>query len=167
MSDTRRVPGRWKAPVGAGWSVRKAVELAAAVEERGEQTYRALARRWQASDELRALFVKLATEESLHREAVRKLLADIPAEPPEAGAPPGELEGVASGFFSEEGWALGGLEQLTERDRVLGRVLRFENATLDLYRGLHAALGPSPALDVLIAEEERHVADLLSALEHG
>lgn len=143
------------------------MELAAAVEERGEQAYRALARRWQGNDDLRTLFVKLATDETCHREAVRKLLAEVPAEPPGSSAPEGELEAVAAGFFSEEGWALGGLEQLAERDRVLGRVLRFENATLDLYRALQAPLGPSPALDALIAEEERHVADLLRALEHG
>lgn len=154
----------WKTLVGAGWSVRKAVELAAAIEERGEQTYRALAQRWAGAEGIRTLFEQFAGEEAAHGAGIRKLLATAPAEPASA-LDTETLRGIAHGFFSDEGWALGGIEQLDDRRQILGKVLRFENATLHFYRGLQDVLGASPTLAALIAEEKRHVVELLRAVE--
>jgi rubrerythrin len=156
----------WKSLMLAGWNQRKAVELAIAIEDRGAEAYRALAGKWESSDSLRTLFARLEGEEVAHREGLQHLLSG------HAGAPDASkdldaecLQAVAHGFFvSDEGFALSGIEKLTDRGQVLEKILKFENATLHFYRGLRDLLGPSPALDQMIAEEKQHGIAVMRAM---
>jgi rubrerythrin len=155
----------WESLLLAGWNQRKAVELAITIEEMGAAIYRALESKWQGNDGLRALFARLAQDEVGHERGLRTLLASVAPER-EASELDGEcLKAIAHGFFqSREGWALSGIEVLASEAQVLEKVLKFENSTLHFYRALKDVLGASPALDEMIAEEKRHVVEILRAL---
>jgi rubrerythrin len=155
----------WESLVLAGWNQRKAVELAITVEAMGAALYRALERRWEGNDGLRALFAKLAEDEVAHERDLRALLASASLEREASELDEECLKAIAHGFFhSREGWALTGIEELASEEQVLEKVLRFENSTLHFYRGLKDVLGASPTLDEMIAEEKRHAVELLRAL---
>jgi rubrerythrin len=157
----------WMSLMRAGWDEVKAVELAVAIEELGAWTYRALAARWGRSGELRALFGELGEDEAAHGETVRALLGDARAV---GGGPLDEqsLKAIARGFFvADDGWALAGVAELERPDEVLEKVLKFERATLNFYRGLRDVLGSTPALELMIAEERRHVAAITRRVGGG
>jgi rubrerythrin len=161
------VSDRWKKGLlAAGWTLRTAVELAIQVEEMGQHLYRALARRWESDPTLRALFTQLASEEATHRAGLRVLLAKVGTKRTEDDLAGEDLQAIAHvAFFSTATGALGGIETLATPRQVLEAVLGFENSTVLYYRALRDVLGPSATIDTLIAEEKRHTASALRAIQ--
>ncbi len=155
---------RWKKGLlAAGWNVRKAVELAVAIEEMGAEMYRSLARRWEANESLRTLFTRLADEEGAHRDGFQALLSSVGMRRRDAASELDEecLRAIALGCL--ESGAFDDIDELVEREQVLDRVSKFENYTLLYYRGLKDVLGTNPVLDTMIAEEKRHAVDVMRA----
>jgi hypothetical protein len=162
MFDTRD-----RALLLGGWNLRKAVELAIVIEDIGAERYRRLSRKWEATENLRALFARLADEEDGHCEGARALLDDASAHRSDPASQLDEdcLKAIAHDhLFAEDGGALGGIESLAGEQQVLEKILKFENATLHFYRGLRDVLGPSSTLDRMIAEEKRHAVEIMRAM---
>jgi rubrerythrin len=160
------MPQGWKKGLlAAGWNVHAAVELAIEVEEMGKATYDALASKWDSTPVLRDLFTRLAFEEVAHEEGLRTLLARLDPRRAESGLDVESLRSIAhASFFSSEGGPLGGLEKLSSAREILEAVLKFENGTTLYYRGLRDVLGASETLDLLVAEEVLHSAEITRAL---
>ena len=160
---------QWKKGLlAAGWNLRKAVELAIAIEEMGTELYRRLGRKWESNADLQDLFTRLAMEEVAHGEVLRTLLFIVgtPRTNPVDDLDEESLKAIAhASFFFEKGGALKGIEDLPTPEQVLDKVLKFEKSTLLYYRGLKDVLGASPTLDGIIAEEKRHTVDVMRALE--
>jgi rubrerythrin len=160
---------QWKKGLlAAGWNLRKAVELAIAIEEMGTELYRRLGRKWESNADLQGLFTRLAMEEVAHREVLRTLLSTVgtPRTNPVDDLDEKSLKAIAhASFFFEKGGALKGIEDLPTPEQVLDKVLKFEKSTLLYYRGLKDVLGASSTLDGIIAEEKRHTVDVMRALE--
>lgn len=154
-----------KGLLAAGWNVHRAIELAIEVETMGEATYRRLARRWESEPALRALLGRLASEEVGHRWDLEQLLDDLDVTGSASSLGAEALRALAhETFFSRKGGPLGDLEWLESPAEVLETVLRFERGTTLYYRGLRDVVGPSCALDLLIAEEVRHAEELAREL---
>jgi rubrerythrin len=154
-----------KGLLAAGWDLRKAVELAIGVEERGAVLYRDLAKKWESNAGLRDLFTRLATEEVGHREGFLTLLSSIGARTNDAVLDEACLKAIAHvSFFSEESGALKEIANLASPGQVLDKVLKFEKATLHYYQGLKDVLGANPPLDFMIAEEKRHTVEVMRAM---
>ncbi|HEX7623818.1 MAG TPA: ferritin family protein [Anaeromyxobacteraceae bacterium] len=150
----------------AGWDLRKAVELAIGIEERGTELYRGLAKKWQANASLRELFTRLAQEEVAHREEFLALFSSIATRTSDAVLDEACLKAIAHvSFFSEESGALKEIGNLASPGQVLDKVLKFERATLHYYLGLKDVMGANPTLDAMIAEERRHTVEVLRAME--
>ena len=145
---------------GERWDLRKALELALAVEGMGTDLYRGLAEAFEADDDLRALFRRLADEEVSHADTFRALLATVGRGPSGAvDALLGDrLHLIASAAFGDGPARTDGAAPTP--DEVLQHALAFEKATLRFYFGLRRAIGASAALDALVAEERRHVLSL-------
>ena len=160
---------RWKKGLlAAGWNLRKAVELALDIEEMAAELYRELARKWEDTESLRALFAKLADDEVAHQDGFRDLLAGVELRERQGASPlDGEcLKAIAHGcFFAEERGVLSGIENAAGREQVLDKVLKFENATILYYRGLKDVLGASPTLEAMIAQEKRHAIEVMRAMD--
>jgi len=158
---------QWKKGLlAAGWDLRKAVELAIGIEERGTVLYRGMAKKWESNASLRDLFIQLAQEEAAHREGFLTLISSLGTRTNDAVLDEACLKAIAHvSFFSEESGALKEIANVASPGQVLDEVLKFERATLHYYRGLKDVIGANPTLDVMIAEEKRHTVAVMRAME--
>jgi rubrerythrin len=154
-----------KGLLAAGWNLRKALELATYVEEMGTDLYRRLAKHWESEPTLRDLFAKLALDEVAHREVFQTLLSTVRIRRSDPVSLDVEcLRTIAqTSFFSAGSGALRGIEDSVTEAEVLGKVFKFEKATLLYYLGLRDVLGASTALDRIVAEEKRHTVYVMHA----
>ncbi len=147
-------------PEAARKTLKRALELAVATEELGAEYYRHMAARFRGQS-VGEVFTRLARDEANHEAQFKKLLAEVDDAP--APAPDDEAyflvrAAALSEFFDRD--AVDDLESIETPAVALTRALAFEKSTLFFYQSVREAIGASPQLDALVAEEKSHVTAL-------
>lgn len=151
-----------------GGTLRQAVEFAITTEQVGARTYRRLARHLEEHGDVAALLDKLAGDEERHEEEFRRLAEsvsdrDVARDYPEKY---GYLRAMAiSEFFSSRAGITRDVDEITSREAALHRAVELEKATLGYYQALREVMGPSEALEGIIAAERDHLLSVTRLLD--
>jgi len=141
-------------------SLRSALELAVATEERGGKYYVEMAEKFAGEKPVAEIFTKLAKDEANHEAQFKTLLSQVEG----AGGKAKDDESyhlvraaALSRFFDKDQKATDDIQ--SPRD-ALAQALDLEKSTLFYYQSIKDAIGGSPELDALIAAEKGHVVAL-------
>jgi rubrerythrin len=153
-----------------GLTLRKVIEFAAVTEEIGAGFYQRMAARFSDKPEVAAVFAQLARDERTHQVQFQSLLSSAPATYDDLV----EYERAqylramaVSEFFAPHAGPFRDTDQIQDADEALWRALEFEKATLGYYRAIHDELGPSEALDSIVAAEKEHLLRLMKVVMTG
>jgi rubrerythrin len=146
-------------------TLRKALELAATIEERAAQRYEALARKFADDGALGAVFTQLAKDEAAHGSHFADLLHGVPDD--EALADKEDAlnllrASAASKALDPE--SLARTDDIHSPADALHDALGLERATLFFYQSLKDVLDDNPEVDHLIETEKRHISTLMRVL---
>jgi len=146
-------------------TVRKALELAATIEEKAAQRYEALAEKFADDEPIAAVFSQLAKDEAAHGSHFTDLVGQLP----DAGGLEDREDALnllrasaASEFFSPE--SLSGVDDIRTPADALRKALGLEKATLFFYQSLRDVLDDEEEVAPLIETEKRHISSLMKVL---
>ena len=150
-------------------TLRNAVEFAVKTEEIGAALYDRLVKRFTEDPELKELFSALARDERIHESQFRAQLNKLP--PEKAGSVQFEkadyLRAMSiSDVFHGDRFRQAA-EAITSREDALELCLSLEKSTLLYYQAMKEVLGPSDALQAIIAAEKEHVVKVARYLITG
>ena len=146
-------------------TLRKALELATAIEERAATHYRALAEKYADDEPLATAFSQLASDEEAHGSHFAELLHGLP----EGGSLEEKEEALnllrasASAKVLDPD-SLSRVDGTATPNDALYEALELEKATLFFYQSLRDVLDESREIDHLIETEKRHVSTLVKVL---
>lgn len=150
-----------------GLTLQAAVEFAIKTEQLGQKTYRKLAERFSADEELGQIFTRLAKDEAVHEEQFRALLPEVPEDEnisrhEERGW---YLRAMSlSQFFMGEKGLLARKEDVSDRTDALVRAFEFEKSTVQYYQSMQEIIGMNKVLFEIIEMEKEHMMSLLRIL---
>ncbi|MBN1608403.1 MAG: ferritin-like domain-containing protein [Polyangiaceae bacterium] len=153
-----------------GLTLRKVIEFAALTEEVGAGFYQRMAARFSDKPEVAAVFSQLAQDEKVHHAQFQSLLSSAPAAYDdlveyERGQ---YLRAMAvSEFFAPNAGPFRDADQIKDADEALWRALELEKAALGYYRAIRDELGPSEAIDSIVATEKDHLLRLMKVVMTG
>jgi len=146
-------------------TLRKALELAATIEEKAAQRYEALAEKFSGDQTLAAVFSQLAQDEAAHGSHFTDLLQGLPDE-----ADLADKEEALDLLRASAASAVLDPRSLSRTDDVrtpvdaLHQALELEKATLFFYQSLKDVMDESSLVDHLIETEKRHISTLMKVL---
>ena len=145
-------------------TVRDALKLAVVTERVGEKIYRSFAEKFADRTEIAAIFTQLAKDEVEHGAFFEKLAGDLPeAEATQSYGADSLLRATAmSEFFRKDTFQ--NLEAVETPEDALEKAFGLEKSTLFFYMSLRESFGSGTALDQVIAEEKRHVTQLMKIM---
>jgi rubrerythrin len=146
-------------------TLRKALELAATIEDRAAQRYEALARKFADDESLGGVFAQLAKDEAAHGSHFIDLLHGVPDDDSLADQEDALnllRASAASKVLDPEG--LSQIDDIHTPADALHEALGLERATLFFYQSLKDVLDDNPEVDHLIETEKRHISTLMRVL---
>jgi rubrerythrin len=143
------------------FSVNEILEQAIQTENLGHQFYTAMAERFKNDDELRKLFLTLASKEMEHRE----LFSCIKSEAERVVPLPVDWEEVShymraiveSEFFLGNKKNLSGMSEINTIKEAVRFAIGFEKDTLLYFIGLRDVVAQKDPVDKIISEERSHI----------
>jgi len=143
-----------------GFSVREVVEQAVRTEKLGYDFYSSMAERFKDRVELKDLFETLAKKERIHEERFERLEESLGDEEPEGWEDVSEYMRafVESGLFLGSDKVLARMKEIQSIQDAVDFALAFEKETLLYFLGLRKAVKEKGIVDVIIDEEQSHIA---------
>jgi rubrerythrin len=153
-----------------GMTLRKIIEFAVTTEELGAKFYDRMAKKFADKQDVAAVFSQLARDEQVHERQFRAILEKAPATfDDEVEYERAQyLRGLAiSEFFAPRSGPFHKAEEITDAEQALWHALELERTALGLYRAIRDELGPSEALDSILAAEKEHLSRLMKVVTTG
>jgi len=146
-------------------TLRKALDLAATIEDKAAHRYEALARKFADDETVAEVFTQLAKDEAAHGSHFTDLIQGLPDE--DALEDKEEAlnllrASAASEVLNPEG--LSRTDDIRSPADALHKALDLEKATLFFYQSLKDVLEEGTEVDHLIETEKRHVSTLMKVL---
>jgi rubrerythrin len=144
-----------------------AIDFAVTTEELGEKVYRRMATHFKDDQELSELFATLAADEKHHGEQFSKLRAAVSDAKPLSYEQQLYLRAFSiSNVFSNPLSPGKEIEAIKTREDALERAFNLEKTTLGYYKAMREILD-EPVLDQLIAEEKKHLTQVMKYMVSG
>ena len=145
-------------------TLRSAIEFAIKTERQGAKLYGWLAKLFGGHAELGETFAGLARDETVHGDRFAALVAELSDDRP-VGVE--QRDYVRALLDAEVFFLFRNIERIQQRDDALERALQLEKSTLLRYEAMRELLGAHPILEQIIAEERRHVVQIMKHLMTG
>ncbi|MCG6927786.1 MAG: hypothetical protein LJF30_21080 [Acidobacteria bacterium] len=146
-------------------TLRKALDLAATIEDKAAHHYEALAQKFADDESLAGVFTQLAKDEAAHGSHFTDLIQGLPDEDALE-----DKEDALNLLRASAASEVLNPENLSRTDHIrspadaLHKALDLEKATLFFYQSLKDVLEESTEVDHLIETEKRHVSTLMKVL---
>ena len=146
-------------------TLRKALELAATIEEKAAQRYEALAEKFSGDETLATVFSQLAQDEAAHGSHFTDLAQGLPSEAALADKEEAlDLLRASAASAALNPKRLSQTEEIRTPADALHQALELEKATLFFYQSLKDVMDESKQVDDLIETEKRHISTLMKVL---